>query len=395
MRGDGGLEPAREHRAAGRGAGVDADSTCVECLRRSWLLARLGPWIQNVVDDRPGRRTPELLRLGNEELVRAVAFRKLDEILSWNASLSEEEMRGSLLEAGCWACCRHDSSFPVGLADTNDAPVVLIGKGQGIPLAEVSPGSSVTVVGARKATGYGLEVAGAIGREVAAAGLNAISGMALGIDGAVHRGALEAGPTVAVLGCGADRPYPASHTRLYRQIVEHGLVFSELPPGADAWRWSFPARNRIMAGLSGMTVVVEAAWRSGSLITAEMAGDAGREVGAVPGPVTAGAAAGSNELIASGAALIRGGQDILDRMLGVGVGQPMFGPRLDRLELAALEAVEAGCRTVDEVAARLETRSAATSKLMARLEICGYLRGSVAGTWSRTTLAAYPSQRES
>ena len=206
-------------------------------------------------------------------------------------------MVASLREADCWACCRHDGRFPEGFADGADAPVAVIGRGGGIPLAEINLANSVTVVGARKATGYGLEVAASIGRDVAAAGLNVVSGMALGIDGAVHRGALERGPTVAVLGCGADRPYPVSHTRLYRQILERGLILSEMPPGSDAWRWSFPARNRIMAALSGMTVVVEAAWRSGSLITAEMASDAGREVGAVPGQVTAGAAAGTNELI--------------------------------------------------------------------------------------------------
>jgi DNA processing protein len=270
----------------------------------------------------------------------------------------------------------------------------VIGRGGGIPLAEIRLDNSVTVVGARKATGYGLEVAASIGREVGSAGLNVISGMALGIDGAVHRGALERGPTVAVLGCGPDRPYPASHTRLYRQIIERGLVISEVPPGADAWRWSFPARNRIMAALSGMTIVVEAAWRSGSLITAEMASDAGRDVGAVPGPVTAGAAAGTNELIASGAALIRGGQDVLDRMLGAGAGQPLFGPELEPGEREVLEAVEAGCRTVDEVAARIDAGSGGTAMVLARLEVRGYLRGSAVGTWARTSLAAYPSPGE-
>ena len=272
--------------------------------------------------------------------------------------------------------------------------MALIGRGDGIPLAEIRLENSVTVVGARKATGYGLEVAASIGREVAAAGINVISGMALGIDGAVHRGALERGPTIAVLGCGPDRPYPATHTRLYRQIVERGLVISEVPPGSDAWRWSFPARNRIMAALSGMTIVVEAAWRSGSLITAEMASDAGRDVGAVPGPVTAGAAAGTNELIASGAALIRGGQDVLDRMLGAGAGQTLFGPEIGPGESEVLEAVEAGCRTVDDVATRLGFEAARVAMILARLEIGGYLRGSPVGTWTRTSLAAYPSTRD-
>jgi len=381
-------------RGANPGAGVDAGSACPDCLRRSWLIARLGAWIQNVVDDQAGRRTPELLRLSNEDLVQVVAAKESDEILCWNASLSEGEMRGLLENAGCWACCSHDPSFPEGFADGADAPRALIGRGGGVRLAEIELGNSVTVVGARKASGYGLEVASSIGREVAAAGLNVISGMALGIDGAVHRGALDRGPTVAVLGCGADRPYPATHSRLYRQILDRGLVISELPPGANAWRWTFPARNRIMAALSSMTIVVEAAWRSGSLITAEMAYDAGRDVGAVPGPVTAGVAAGTNELIASGAALIRGGQDVLDRMLGAGAGRPVSGPEIEPDEMAVVQAVEAGGRTVDEVSERLHRDAAEVATDLARLEVKGYLRGTSVGTWSRTALATYPSARD-
>jgi len=324
-------------------------------------------------------------------LAAAVAGGKADQVLTRNASLTEEAMRGALEEAGCWACCTHDANFPEGLEDGADAPKILIGRGGGLRLGGIGLGNSVTVVGARKATGYGIEMAASIGRDIAAAGLNVISGMALGIDGAVHRGALERGATVAVLGCGPDRAYPATHGRLYRQIVERGLVISELPPGTGARRWNFPARNRIMAALSGMTVVVEAAWRSGSLITAEMAYDAGRDVGAIPGPVTSGAAAGTNELIASGAALIRGGQDVLDRMLGAGAGRVLFGPELETPEREVLEAVEAGCRTVDEIASRVGSSTGEVATMLARLEVRGYLRGTIVGTWSRTSLAAYPS----
>ncbi len=143
-----------------------------------------------------------------------------------------------------------------------------------------------------------------------------------------------------------------------------------------------------------MTVVVEAAWRSGSLITAEMASDAGRDVGAVPGPVTAGAAAGTNELLANGAALIRGGQDVLDRMLGAGAGQPLFGPAIEDFEVELLEAVEAGCRTVDEAALMLEREVGEVATALARLEVRGYLRASTIGTWTRTSLATYPSGGE-
>src|SRR6185436_9372375 len=140
----------------------------------------------------------------------------------------------------------------------------------------------VTVGGSRRATSYGREIARALGRELTEAVLLVVSGMAFGVDACAHRGALESGRTVAVLGCGVDVAYPATHRSLWRRIQERGLVLSELPPGTGAWRWAFPARNRLMAAMAGMTVVVEAAERSGSLITADLATDLGRDLGAVP-----------------------------------------------------------------------------------------------------------------
>ncbi len=362
---------------------------CADCLRRSWLIARLGPFIQVACDDRAGRRTPELLRLGDPELVVAVAPRRVDEMLSENESLDEGDLRRAVTEAGCWAICRHDEGFPEGLADGADAPVCIIGCGDGFGLDEVTMEGSATVVGARRATGYGLEVARMLGAELAGAGLAVVSGLALGIDGAVHRGAVERGRTVAVLAGGPDRPYPSSHTRLYRRIRESGLIISELPPGTRPWRWGFPARNRIMAALSRMTVVVEAARRSGSLITAEMAADAGREVGAVPGPVTAGASAGTNELIAGGAAVVRDGTDVFDRLAGVGCRPPqkLFGPDLSEADGSVLEAVEAGLGVLDRIAPAAGVSIAQASAGLARLEIAGYVNCSLTGEYSRTGLA--------
>jgi DNA processing protein len=313
--------------------------------------------------------------------------------------LTEEVMRAALDQAGCWAVCRHHESFPEGLADGADAPVCLTGRGSAIPLGDLGVSDSVTVVGARRATGYGLEVSRQLGAECASAGLVVVSGMALGIDGAAHRGALERGRTVAVLACGPDRPYPASHTRLYRRIVEHGLVLSEMPPGTRPWRWGFPARNRIMAALSRMTVVVEAARRSGSLITAEMAADAGREVGAVPGPVTAGPSAGTNELIAHGAALIRDGSDVLTGLFGSGVTMPppLFGPEPGEKEALVLAAVEEGESAIDSICTAAGLPAAATAACLARLEIAGYVTCSMTGEYRRTGLAvpgAYASRDE-
>lgn len=369
------------------GAGVTADSACPGCLRRAWLIAGLSPNIEVSCDDRPGKRTPELLRLSDEDLAAAVAPKTADEVLTANAGLGEGWMRSELLRADCWACCHHDPRFPEGLGDGDDGPSVLIGRGDGFALAELTTRSSVTVVGSRRATGYGLEVARSLSREVAAAGLTVVSGMALGIDGAAHRGALETGRTVAVLASGADRPYPPSHARLHRQIIERGLVISEMPPGTSPRRWGFPARNRIMAALSQMTVVVEAAYRSGSLITAEMAGDAGREVGAVPGQVTIGPAAGTNELIANGAALVRNARDVLDRVIGVGVMPPEPPAPVLEEELASiLDAVERGCGTVDAAADFLARDAAQVAIGLARLEVLGFLSCSITGVYSRTAL---------
>ena len=371
------------------GAGVNAETACESCLRRAWLVASLASNIEICCDDRPGRRIPELLALSNQELVAAVAPRQVDKMLTRNSELSHGDMVDALCDADCWACCEHDGRFPDGLGDARDRPSILIGRGGGFPLCELSRAASVTIVGSRRATGYGLEVSRNLGHGIATAGLNVVSGLALGIDGSAHRGALESGRTVAVLASGPDRPYPVSHTRLYRQVVEKGLVISEMPPGTAPRRWGFPARNRVMAALSSMTVVVEAARRSGSLITAEMAADAGREVGAVPGQVNLGPAAGTNELLANGAALVRDARDVFDRVLGLGVGPrldhgPALGPQIRRV----VEAVERGCSTVDAVADVLARDGSAVAADLARLEILGFLTCSLTGTYSRTSLQA-------
>ena len=156
---------------------------------------------------------------------------------------------------------------------------------------------AVAVVGARACSSYGRSVARSLGRELAAAGLVVTSGMARGVDGEAHRGALEAGGiTVAVLGCGIDRDYPAAHAELARRICERGLVVSEYEPGVEPAPWRFPARNRIIAGLCRATVVVEARERSGALITADFALEEGRDVLAVPGEITSALSAGTNAL---------------------------------------------------------------------------------------------------
>lgn len=306
---------------------------CAPCLRRSWLLSLLGPYLERATSGPAGRRSVGLLALPDEELIEVVAPGKAVKALREMGALDERRLSERLEAARCWAICRHDDRYPVGLRDASDGPWALIGRGDRALLDGLGPEAAVTIVGSRRATSYGREVARELGRELATAGLVVVSGLAFGIDACAHRGALDArGRTLAVLGCGPDTAYPAAHRVLWRQVAETGAVVSELPPGSTPWRWSFPARNRVMAALAGMTVVVEAAARSGSLITADLAAELGRDLGAVPGPVTSRASAGPNELLAGGACVVRDGQDVLDAMLGAGArggerGQTV-GPRV-------------------------------------------------------------------
>jgi len=179
---------------------------------------------------------------------------------------------------------------------------------------------AVAVVGARAATAYGVHVACELGAGLAAAGVTVVSGAAIGIDGAAHRGALGVdGPTVAVLACGIDRAYPAAHAALLERIAATGLVVSEYPPGSVPARHRFLVRNRLIAALGGGTVVVEAALRSGAQRTAADTEALGRLVMAVPGPVTSGPSAGCHQLIRDGALLVTSADDVLEAVGRLGV----------------------------------------------------------------------------
>lgn len=367
-----------------------ADSgACIQCLRRSWLLAALGPYIEKIATGTIGSRSPELLRLSNDELAEVAAPKVAGQLLERIAALPEKRLREKLLLSDCWACCRHDAFYPSSLRDAADAPWSLVGRGNPELLEGLEPIGAVTIVGARRATSYGREIARELGRELAAAGMAVVSGLAFGIDACAHRGALDAaGRTLAVLGCGPDVAYPASHRSLWRRICECGLVLSELPPGATPWRWTFPARNRIMAALAGMTVVVEAATRSGSLITTDFAADLGRDLGAVPGPVTSRASAGPNALLAGGACVIRDAQDVLDSMLGPGRTEiDRSGPKLDPELEEVLAGMEEGASNCDAIAAATGLSAPAAAGALARLELLGYVTCSSVGTYSRTLLS--------
>jgi DNA processing protein len=207
-----------------------------------------------------------------------------------------------------------DPRYPDALLQTADPPTLLYVEGR----VEMLVADSIAIVGSRNPTAQGLENARAFARHLSRAGLVVVSGLALGVDGAAHEGALEGaadggpGGTIAVVGTGLDRVYPAGHRALAHRIAAAGLIVSEFPIGTNSRAENFPIRNRIIAGLARGTLVVEAALRSGSLITARLALEAGREVFAIPGSIHSPQARGCNALLKQGAKLVDGADDILE-----------------------------------------------------------------------------------
>ncbi|HEU4977989.1 MAG TPA: DNA-processing protein DprA [Solirubrobacteraceae bacterium] len=366
-------------------------SACDDCLRRTWLIARLAGRIELARHER--RPLREILALPDERLLAAVGGAEQDAIASALEGVEPEAMRAAAEEHGLEQVCRHEAGYPARLHDLVDAPAVLHVAGEAGALDRLAGGDleegarAVAVVGTRRASPDGLEVARGLGRGLGAAGVTVVSGMALGVDSAAHAGALETGgPTVAVLAGGAERAYPRSKRALRERIVHGGCVVSEMPPGSEAFRWCFPARNRLIAALGQMTVVVEAAERSGSLITAECATDIGREVGAVPGPVTSWRSRGTNALLRDGATLIRDTRDVLDAVLGVeayaqGLPDPAVAGLEPRLR-AVLGSVEGGRDTVAALAAAGQDARAVLGALT-ELELLGLLRRAPGGRYVR------------
>jgi DNA processing protein len=223
-------------------------------------------------------------------------------------------------------------SYPERLWEIHDPPIVLWSKGT----ATFHP-RSVAIVGSRRSTPAGLIVARKLGGDLASAGWTIVSGMALGVDGAAHEAALDAGgETIAVLGCGADVVYPREHRALAARIVERGRILSEYSPGSPPDAWHFPLRNRIISGLVRAVVVVEAGEKSGSLITARLAIEQGRDVLAVPGSAASGRYRGSHALIKDGARLVETVDDGLDELEGVS-REHRPGSGDNRLPLSELE----------------------------------------------------------
>ena len=261
---------------------------------------------------------------------------------------------------------RHE--LPPLLRAIHDPPAELHLRGAVDPCLLTGP--AVAVVGARACSSYGRQVARALGRDLAAAGVVVVSGLARGIDGEAHRGALEAnGATVAVLGCGIDRDYPPAHADLARRIVESGLLVSEYPPGVEPAPWRFPARNRIIAGLSVATVIVEARERSGALITADFALEEGREVFAVPGEIVSALSRGTNGLLKVGATPMTETADVLSAL---GLEAPASPPpKLGDAAAQLLLALRQGAASADELVGATGLEAGAIAAALAELELAG------------------------
>ncbi len=295
----------------------------------------------------------------------------------------ERARRGAerLRAMGVRAWLRGDALYPASLLELPDPPAALYLRGRDLPGAV----RAAAVVGTRAATEYGVHVAAILGRGLARADIAVVSGLARGIDAAAHQGALEAGGhTVAVLPAGIDTAVPGHHAALAREIAERGTLVSEWSTGAPVSRSAFPERNRLIAALSGVTVVVEAPERSGALITADWARRLRRGLLAVPGDVDREASRGCLKLLRAGAAVCAAPADVIGLLheaaprqaapQGAGRARPGAGPSLPAEQLRVFEVLVARGRTAGEVARRARLAPGAALRILLELQLLGLAR---------------------
>ncbi|MBW3588319.1 MAG: DNA-processing protein DprA [Actinobacteria bacterium] len=290
---------------------------------------------------------------------------------------------------------RIDPEYPPLLREIADPPVAL--NVIGLPL---EPRPMLAIVGARKPTAYGLEVAEWFAGELARAGLLIVSGMARGIDGAAHQGALDAGASsVAVLGCGLDICYPRANHHIYRRLLESGTIVSEYPSGTAPLPHHFPTRNRIIAGMSLGALIVEGRPEGGAMITARLSMEFSREVFAVPGPVHSPVSLGPHLLIRDGARIITSPLDILEE-LGLS-GQlsfesddsPAAAPDLSPEESMVLAAMQAQPVLLDIIASAAGIPASTASAILARLELKDLVARHAGSRFSATAQATQVNRR--
>jgi DNA processing protein len=311
-------------------------------------------------------------RFGSASRALDVAFSR--EVAA-NAFVEADVMLEAAPVRGLTLVTHLDDEYPASLRDLHDPPAVLWVRGEWSTLRE----PIVAIVGTRRATAYGLRITREIATALARAGASIVSGMALGIDAAAHVATLEAnGRTIAILGTGADVSYPRAHVALHRAIGTRGLVLSELAPGARSDAGSFPRRNRIIAALATLTIVVEAPIKSGALLTSGCALELGRDVAAVPGPIDSPQSVGSNELIRDGAHAITSPADAV-RLVGLEV-LPKLRPQMDDdTELRVWNALERSATSLDELCTRAALPVAQCMSAVTGLELRGIVECALTG----------------
>jgi DNA processing protein len=384
-----------------RGEDRPASRACAECLRHSWLLAMLSARLSYHARDRG--RLLALLALEDDELIQAIGGRRRRELRERHARFTRENLRWS---AGVEAICRHHPDYPRGLARAGDrAPRMLYVAGAAQRLQDLGAQPTVAIVGSRRATDYGMEMARSLARGLTASGVTVAGGLSDGIAVAAQEGALEAdGKTLTVLDGGLDVACLARRRVLDRRLRAAGCVVAELPCGCGPRNWCHTARERTVVGLAQLTIVVEADEDPGELLGARVAWALGRTVAAVPGRVTSPVSRGTHALLMDGAALVRGPGDVLEllyrgdaargvtetartRTLRAGHGTPTPAELEPRL-LQTLEQVGAGRDTPAKLTAG-RADAGETLLALSELELMGLLARGDGGRYvPRESLAA-------
>jgi DNA processing protein len=349
---------------------VDRNRACRECLRDSWLLGALSEQLDE--HRRDHQSLIGLIELTGEQLLRALRVPRPSPIRKRYEGFDP----GWIAQpAGVSAICRHDPAYPSRLASVPGAPAVLYLATPPARLTNMLAEPAVAFAGPRHSSDYGIEVAHSIARDLAQTSVTVIAGFGEGVAAAAHAGALDGeGPALAVMPGGVDVCYPAALGTMYGRLLSSGSVISELPPARHVRRWCYPARNRLVAALGALTIVVEAHVGHNAMMAATLALAAGAEVGAVPGPITSPTSRGPHALIADGAHPIASAQDALDVLHGVGMRQaPCSVPELDG-ELRELVAqIEAGRDTVSKLT-RCGARQKDVVAALSELEVRGRVR---------------------
>ena len=321
----------------------------------------------------------------NFALLRQIGVRQkaAEDFIEWRKKIDLSAFSRRCKAEGIDFILPDDDQYPQILKEIPDPPLCIFSRGTTIQPSNLSIG----VVGTRACTPYGLRVTRDIVGELAAQGIPIISGLALGIDGAAHRAALESkGRTIAVLGSGVNSEaiYPRQHANLAKEILDNnGTIISEFPPGTEGLPFHFPLRNRIIASLSHAILVVEAAQKSGSLITAKLALDYNREVFAIPGPITNKASSGTNELIKTGAIPCTDAKDILDHFELKCARDPPKPINLTEMEQAVLNLLTHPLHA-DDIVRALKITSSEMAPILTNLELHGIIMQEEPNTYSRT-----------